>query len=201
MDKAMLVGAPVIGLSDSGGARIQEGVESLAGYAEIFQRNVMASGVIPQLTLVMGPSAGGAVYSPALTDFTFMIKDTSYLYVTGPDVVKQVTNEVVTHAELGGHKPHTTKSGVSHGAFANELEGLHQMRRFITYVEILIVFCSLIFGSFALLTYLLSFLFFPFLVCSSFSLISLGATCYQQSVSKLPLTAPCWSVYFVTCYK
>jgi hypothetical protein len=157
MDKAMLVGAPVIGLSDSGGARIQEGVESLAGYADIFQRNVMASGVIPQLTLVMGPSAGGAVYSPALTDFTFMIKDTSYLYVTGPDVVKQVTNEVVTHAELGGHKPHTTKSGVSHGAFANELEGLHEMRRFITYVEILIV-------SAALLTYLLSFPFFTFWV-------------------------------------
>jgi len=131
MDKAMMVGAPVIGLSDSGGARIQEGVESLAGYADIFQRNVMASGVIPQLTLVMGPSAGGAVYSPALTDFTFMIKDTSYLYVTGPDVVKQVTNEVVTHAELGGHKPHTTKSGVCHGAFQNELEGLHEIRRLL----------------------------------------------------------------------
>lgn len=133
MDKAMLVGAPVIGLSDSGGARIQEGVESLAGYADIFQRNVMASGVVPQITLVCGPSAGGAVYSPALTDFTFMIKHTSYLYVTGPDVVKQVTNEDVSHADLGGHKPHTTKSGVAHGAFENEIEGLHQMRRLLSF--------------------------------------------------------------------
>jgi propionyl-CoA carboxylase beta chain len=134
MDKAMLVGAPVLGLSDSGGARIQEGVDSLAGYAEIFQRNVMASGVVPQLTLVVGPSAGGAVYSPALTDFTFMIKNTSYLYVTGPDVVKQVTNEDVSHADLGGHKPHTQKSGVAHGAFENEIEGLHQMRRLLSYM-------------------------------------------------------------------
>merc|ERR1719272_541132 len=134
MDKAMLVGAPVIGLSDSGGARIQEGVDSLAGYADIFQRNVMASGVIPQLTLVMGPSAGGAVYSPALTDFTFMIKDTAYLYVTGPDVVKQVTNEDVSHAELGGHRAHCGKSGVAHGAFNNDIEGLHAMRKMLTFL-------------------------------------------------------------------
>jgi len=134
MDKAMLVGAPVIGLTDSGGARIQEGVDSLAGYADIFQRNVMASGVIPQLTLVMGPSAGGAVYSPALTDFTFMIKDTAYLYVTGPDVVKQVTNEDVSHAELGGHRAHCGKSGVAHGAFNNDIEGLHAMRKMLTFL-------------------------------------------------------------------
>jgi propionyl-CoA carboxylase beta chain len=134
MDKAMLVGAPVIGLSDSGGARIQEGVDSLAGYADIFLRNVMASGVVPQLTLVMGPSAGGAVYSPAMTDFTFMIKDTSYLYVTGPDVVKQVTNEDVTHADLGGHRPHCSKSGVAHGAFDNDMEGLKAMRDLISFL-------------------------------------------------------------------
>jgi len=124
----------VIGLTDSGGARIQEGVDSLAGYADIFQRNVMASGVIPQLTLVMGPSAGGAVYSPALTDFTFMIKDTAYLYVTGPDVVKQVTNEDVSHAELGGHRAHCGKSGVAHGAFNNDIEGLHAMRKMLTFL-------------------------------------------------------------------
>lgn len=98
----MEVGAPVIGLCDSGGARIQEGIDALAGYAEIFQRNVMSSGVIPQISVIMGPCAGGAVYSPALTDFTFMVKDTSYLYITGPDVVKSVTNEEVTHEELGG---------------------------------------------------------------------------------------------------
>ena len=108
MDQAMLVGAPVIGLNDSGGARIQEGVESLAGYADIFQRNVMASGVIPQISMIMGPCAGGAVYSPALTDFTFMINDTSYLFITGPDVVKSVTGENVTQQELGGAKVHTT---------------------------------------------------------------------------------------------
>lgn len=98
----MSVGAPVIGLCDSGGARIQEGIDALAGYAEIFQRNVMSSGVIPQISVIMGPCAGGAVYSPALTDFTFMVKDTSYLYITGPDVVKSVTNEDVSHDELGG---------------------------------------------------------------------------------------------------
>jgi propionyl-CoA carboxylase beta chain len=110
MDQAMLVGAPVIGLNDSGGARIQEGVESLAGYADIFQRNVLASGVVPQISLIMGPCAGGAVYSPALTDFTFMVNDTSYLFITGPDVVKSVTGENVTQQELGGAKVHTTVS-------------------------------------------------------------------------------------------
>jgi propionyl-CoA carboxylase beta chain len=104
MDQAMLVGAPVIGLNDSGGARIQEGVESLAGYADIFQRNVLSSGVIPQISLIMGPCAGGAVYSPALTDFTFMVNETSYLFITGPDVVKSVTGEDVTQQELGGAK-------------------------------------------------------------------------------------------------
>ena len=111
MDKAMLIGAPIIGLNDSGGARIQEGVDSLAGYAEIFQRNVMASGVVPQISLIMGPCAGGAVYSPALTDFTFMVQDTSYMFVTGPDVVKAVTNEDVSQEDLGGAHTHTTKSG------------------------------------------------------------------------------------------
>ena len=105
---AMKVGAPVIGLNDSGGARIQEGVASLAGYAEVFQRNVLASGVIPQISLIMGPCAGGAVYSPAMTDFIFMVKDSSYMFVTGPDVVKTVTNEVVTQEELGGAVTHTT---------------------------------------------------------------------------------------------
>jgi len=120
----MLVGAPVIGLNDSGGARIQEGVESLAGYAEIFQRNVNASGVIPQLSVIMGPCAGGAVYSPAITDFTFMVKDTSYMFVTGPDVVKTVTKEEVTKEELGGAKTHTTKSGVAALAFENDIEAL-----------------------------------------------------------------------------
>jgi propionyl-CoA carboxylase beta chain len=104
MDQALLVGAPVIGLNDSGGARIQEGVESLAGYADIFQRNVLSSGVVPQISLIMGPCAGGAVYSPALTDFTFMVNDTSYLFITGPDVVKSVTGEDVTQQELGGAK-------------------------------------------------------------------------------------------------
>ncbi|CAN7996256.1 unnamed protein product [Ixodes hexagonus] len=111
MDQAMLVGAPVIGLNDSGGARIQEGVESLAGYADIFQRNVLSSGVVPQVSVIMGPCAGGAVYSPAITDFIFMVKDTSYLFITGPDVVKAVTNEDVTQEELGGAKTHTVTSG------------------------------------------------------------------------------------------
>eukprot|EP00040_Diaphanoeca_grandis_P025759 m.143177 g.143177 ORF g.143177 m.143177 type:complete len:541 (-) comp30299_c0_seq1:178-1800(-) len=134
MDKAMLVGAPVVGLCDSGGARIQEGVESLAGYADIFLRNVMASGVIPQISLIMGPSAGGAVYSPALTDFTFMVKNTSYLYVTGPDVVKQVTNEDVTHADLGGYKTHTSKSGVAHGAFDNDRAAIRKIRELINFL-------------------------------------------------------------------
>ncbi|XP_060606377.1 propionyl-CoA carboxylase beta chain, mitochondrial-like [Ruditapes philippinarum] len=136
MDQAMLVGAPVIGLNDSGGARIQEGVESLAGYADIFQRNVNASGVIPQISLIMGPCAGGAVYSPALTDYTFMVKDTSYLFITGPDVVKSVTNEDVTQEELGGAKTHTTVSGVAHRAFENDVDGLLQLREFFDYLPL-----------------------------------------------------------------
>ena len=111
MDKALQVGAPVIGLNDSGGARIQEGVASLAGYAEVFQ-NVLSSGVIPQISVIMGPCAGGAVYSPAMTDFIFMVKDTSYMFVTGPDVLKTVTHEEVSHEELGGASTHTKKSGV-----------------------------------------------------------------------------------------
>ncbi|KAF2075788.1 hypothetical protein CYY_002921 [Polysphondylium violaceum] len=132
MDKAMLVGAPVIGLNDSGGARIQEGIASLAGYAEVFQRNVNASGVIPQISVIMGPCAGGAVYSPAITDFTFMVKDTSYLFVTGPDVVKSVTNQEITQEGLGGSKVHTTKSGVAHLAFENDIEALKKVREFVT---------------------------------------------------------------------
>ena len=119
---AMKVGAPVIGLNDSGGARIQEGVASLAGYAEVFQRNVLASGVIPQISLIMGPCAGGAVYSPAMTDFIFMVKDSAYMFVTGPEVVKTVTNEVVTQEELGGAVTHTTKSGVADVAFENDID-------------------------------------------------------------------------------
>uniref|UniRef100_A0A8C4HA47 Propionyl-CoA carboxylase beta chain, mitochondrial n=1 Tax=Dicentrarchus labrax TaxID=13489 RepID=A0A8C4HA47_DICLA len=136
MDQAMTVGAPVIGLNDSGGARIQEGVESLAGYADIFLRNVLASGVVPQISLIMGPCAGGAVYSPALTDFTFMVKDTSYLFITGPDVVKSVTNEDVTQEELGGAKTHTTVSGVAHHAFENDVEALLNMREFFNFLPL-----------------------------------------------------------------
>lgn len=131
MDMAMKVGAPVIGLNDSGGARIQEGVASLAGYAEVFQRNVLASGVIPQISVIMGPCAGGAVYSPAMTDFIFMVKDSSYMFVTGPDVVKTVTNEVVTAEELGGAKTHTSKSSVADGAFENDVEALMEVRRLV----------------------------------------------------------------------
>jgi propionyl-CoA carboxylase beta chain len=134
MDQAMLVGAPVIGLNDSGGARIQEGVESLAGYADIFQRNVLASGVIPQISLIMGPCAGGAVYSPALTDFTFMVNDTSYLFITGPDVVKSVTGEDVTQQELGGAKIHTTVSGVAHLAYENDVDALTRLRAFMGFL-------------------------------------------------------------------
>lgn len=134
MDQALLVGAPVIGLNDSGGARIQEGVESLAGYADIFQRNVLASGVIPQISLIMGPCAGGAVYSPALTDFTFMVNETSYLFITGPDVVKSVTGEDVTQQELGGAKVHTSTSGVAHLAFENDCDALHQLRYFLNFL-------------------------------------------------------------------
>ena len=134
MDQAMKVGAPVIGLNDSGGARIQEGVASLAGYAEVFQRNVEASGVIPQISVIMGPCAGGAVYSPAITDFIFMVEDTSYMFVTGPDVVKTVTHEEVTHEELGGAATHTSKSGVAHNAFTNDAEALLYLRRFIDFL-------------------------------------------------------------------
>ncbi|CAL2049687.1 hypothetical protein CAEBREN_09852 [Caenorhabditis brenneri] len=136
MREAMLVGAPVIGLNDSGGARIQEGVESLAGYADIFQENVMASGVIPQISMIMGPCAGGAVYSPALTDFTFMVRDTSYLFITGPDVVKAVTNEEVTQEELGGAKTHTVTSGVAHGAFDNDVDALMSLRELFNYLPL-----------------------------------------------------------------
>ena len=134
MDQAMRVGAPVIGLNDSGGARIQEGVASLAGYAEVFQRNVLASGVIPQISLIMGPCAGGAVYSPAMTDFIFMVKDSSYMFVTGPDVVKTVTHETVTHEQLGGAVAHSTKSGVADLAFENDVEALLQLRRFLDFL-------------------------------------------------------------------
>ncbi|HMM71758.1 MAG TPA: acyl-CoA carboxylase subunit beta [Rhodocyclaceae bacterium] len=136
MDHAMKVGAPVIGLNDSGGARIQEGVASLGGYAEVFQRNVMASGVIPQISLIMGPCAGGAVYSPAMTDFIFMVKDTSYMFVTGPDVVKTVTHEEVTAEELGGAVSHTTRSGVADLAFDNDVEALLMLRRFYNYLPL-----------------------------------------------------------------
>ena len=134
MDQAVRVGAPVIGINDSGGARIQEGVASLAGYAEVFQRNVWTSGVVPQLSLIMGPCAGGAVYSPAMTDFIFMVKDTSYMFVTGPDVVKTVTHETVTHEQLGGAVTHTTKSGVADNAFENDVEALLQVRRFFDFL-------------------------------------------------------------------
>ncbi len=133
-DMAMRNGAPIIGIFDAGGARIQEGVESLAGYADIFQRNILASGVIPQISVIMGPCAGGDVYSPAMTDFIFMVKDTSYMFVTGPDVVKTVTNEIVTAEELGGARVHAAKSGVADGAFENDFETLTQMRRLIDFL-------------------------------------------------------------------
>ena len=134
MDQAMKVGAPVVGINDSGGARIQEGVASLGGYAEVFQRNVLASGVVPQISLIMGPCAGGAVYSPAMTDFIFMVRDTSYMFVTGPDVVKTVTHEEVTLEELGGAGTHTTTSGSADKAFDNDTEALLSMRRFIDFL-------------------------------------------------------------------
>jgi propionyl-CoA carboxylase beta chain len=134
MDQAMQVGAPVIGLNDSGGARIQEGVASLAGYADVFQRNVLASGVVPQISVIMGPCAGGAVYSPAMTDFIFMVKDSAYMFVTGPDVVKTVTHETVTHEELGGAVTHTTRSGVADLAFENDVEALLQTRRLVDFL-------------------------------------------------------------------
>ncbi|MEQ8166833.1 MAG: carboxyl transferase domain-containing protein, partial [Alphaproteobacteria bacterium] len=136
MEEAVRVGAPVIGLNDSGGARIQEGVASLGGYADVFYKNVEASGVIPQISLVMGPCAGGAVYSPAMTDFIFMVQDTSYMFVTGPDVVKTVTHETVTHEELGGAVTHTAKSGVAHAAFENDVEALLQARRFVDFLPL-----------------------------------------------------------------
>ena len=134
MDMALKVGAPVIGLNDSGGARIQEGVASLGGYAEVFQRNVLASGVVPQLSLIMGPCAGGAVYSPAMTDFIFMVRDSSYMFVTGPEVVKTVTNEVVTQEALGGASTHTTKSGVADNAYDNDIEALLAARDLIDFL-------------------------------------------------------------------
>lgn len=136
MDHAVKVGAPVIGLNDSGGARIQEGVASLAGYADVFQRNMLASGVIPQISVIMGPCAGGAVYSPAMTDFIFMVKDSSYMYVTGPDVVKTVTHESVTHEELGGALTHSTKSGVADRAFEDDVEALIMVRRLLNYLPL-----------------------------------------------------------------
>ena len=136
MDMAVQNGAPVIGLNDSGGARIQEGVASLAGYAEVFQRNVMASGVVPQISVIMGPCAGGAVYSPAMTDFIFMVKDSSYMFVTGPDVVKTVTNEIVSAEELGGASTHTKKSSVADGAFENDVEALAEVRRLVDFLPL-----------------------------------------------------------------
>ncbi|HIO38051.1 MAG TPA: acyl-CoA carboxylase subunit beta [Rhodospirillales bacterium] len=134
MDQAIKVGAPIIGLNDSGGARIQEGVSSLAGYGEVFHRNVMASGVVPQISVVMGPCAGGAVYSPAITDYVFMVKDTSYMFVTGPDVVKAVTHEEVTQEELGGAITHSTKSGVADMAFETDVDALEQLRIFVDFI-------------------------------------------------------------------
>ena len=131
MDMAMRTGVPVIGLNDSGGARIQEGVASLAGYAEVFQRNILASGVIPQISVIMGPCAGGAVYSPAMTDFIFMVKDSSYMFVTGPDVVKTVTGEKVTAEDLGGALTHTRRSSVADAAFENDAEALLEVRRLV----------------------------------------------------------------------
>ena len=136
MDQAIKTGIPLIGLNDSGGARIQEGVASLGGYAEVFQRNVLASGVVPQISLIMGPCAGGAVYSPAITDFIFMVEGSSYMFVTGPDVVKTVTHEDLTAEELGGAKMHSRQSGVSHGAFANDIEMLMQTRALMGYLPL-----------------------------------------------------------------
>jgi propionyl-CoA carboxylase beta chain len=136
MDMAVKVGAPVIGLNDSGGARIQEGVASLGGYAEVFRRNAEVSGVIPQISVIMGPCAGGAVYSPAMTDFIFMVRDTSYMFVTGPDVVKTVTNEIVTAEELGGATTHTQKSSVADAAFENDVEALEAVRQLFDFLPL-----------------------------------------------------------------
>ena len=135
-DMALRNGVPIIGILDAGGARIQEGVDALGGYAEVFQRNTLASGVIPQITMIMGPCAGGDVYSPALTDFIFMVRNTSYMFVTGPDVVKTVTNEEVTAEELGGAKVHTTKSSVADGAYDNDVEALTELRRLIDFLPL-----------------------------------------------------------------
>src|SRR3954462_477895 len=134
MDLAMKNGAPVIGLNDSGGARIQEGVVSLGGYADIFYRNVMASGVVPQISAIMGPCAGGAVYSPAMTDFTIMVEHTSYMFVTGPNVVKTVTHEEVSAEELGGASTHSTKSGVTHLTAANDMDCIVQLKKLLSYM-------------------------------------------------------------------
>ena len=134
MDKAMIAGAPVIGLNDSGGARIQEGVTSLAGYAEIFERNILASGVIPQISAIFGPCAGGAVYSPALTDFILMTDETSYMFVTGPKVVKTVTGEDISTEDLGGAGIHSSKSGVAHFKVENEEEGIQIIRKLLSYL-------------------------------------------------------------------
>ncbi|OXT02016.1 methylmalonyl-CoA carboxyltransferase [Notoacmeibacter marinus] len=136
MDLAVQNGVPLIGLNDSGGARIQEGVASLGGYAEVFWRNVQASGVIPQISVIMGPCAGGAVYSPAMTDFIYMVEDSSYMFVTGPDVVKTVTNEIVTAEELGGASTHTKKSSVADGAFENDVEALMEIRRLFDFLPL-----------------------------------------------------------------
>ena len=136
MDLAMQNGVPIIGISDSGGARIQEGVASLAGYSEVFRRNAQASGAIPQISMIMGPSAGGAFYSPAMTDFIFMVKDTSYMFVTGPDVVKTVTNEIVSSEDLGGALTHTKKSSVADGAYENDIEALLDLRRFYSFLPL-----------------------------------------------------------------
>ncbi|MEO1776096.1 MAG: acyl-CoA carboxylase subunit beta [Pseudomonadota bacterium] len=135
-DMAMQNGCPVIGLNDSGGARIQEGVASLAGYAEVFMRNITASGVVPQISVIMGPCAGGAVYSPAMTDFIFMVRDTAYMFVTGPDVVKTVTGEKVSAEELGGASTHTRKSSVADGAFDNDVEALSEVRRLVDFLPL-----------------------------------------------------------------
>ncbi|MEI8039308.1 MAG: acyl-CoA carboxylase subunit beta [Verrucomicrobiota bacterium] len=134
MNHAMTTGAPLIGINDSGGARIQEGVASLGGYADVFQLNMLASGVVPQISMIMGPCAGGAVYSPALTDFIFMVKDSSYMFVTGPEVVKTVTHEEVTAEELGGAVTHSTKSGVADLAFENDVEALMMLRRLVSFL-------------------------------------------------------------------
>src|SRR5690606_36565215 len=136
MDLAMRVGAPVIGLNDSGGARIQEGVESLAGYAEIFLRNTLASGVIPQISLILGPCAGGAVYSPAITDFIVMTKETSYMFITGPDVIKTVTHEEVTKENLGGALAHNAKSGVAHFAAEDEATAIRLTRELLSFLPL-----------------------------------------------------------------